>query len=157
MKGNVNVISALNQLLSVELTAINRYFLHARMFKNWGINALNEHCYKKSILDMKQADRLIERILFLEGLPNLQQLNPLMIGEDTEEMLTCDLSFQIKQVDDMKAMILLCEQEKDFVSREILTSLLEEEEEYVDWLESQHYQIENIGIQKYIQSQIGGL
>jgi len=156
MKGNKQVIDALNNLLTIELTSINRYFLHARMFKNWGVSELNEHCYKKSIKDMKQADDLIERILFLEGLPNLQQLSPLMIGEDTEEMLSCDLNFQMKQVADMKAMIELCEKEQDFVTREILVNILDYEEDYVDWLETQHYQIENIGIARYIQSQIEG-
>jgi len=154
MKGNKQVIDALNSLLTIELTSINRYFLHARMFKNWGIEALNEHCYKKSIKDMKQADELIERILFLEGLPNLQQLSPLLIGEDTEEILNCDLNFQLKQVTDMKAMIELCEKEQDFVTREILVNILDYEEDYVDWLETQQYQIENIGLARYIQTQI---
>lgn len=154
MKGSNKVLAALNKVLTAELTAINQYFLHARMFKNWGLNALNERSYKKSILDMKQADKLIERILFLEGLPNLQQLNPLSIGEHTDEMIQCDTNFQLAQINGLKSAIALCEAEQDFVSRELLDKLLVDEEEYLDWLETQRYQIDNIGIEKFIQAQL---
>jgi len=154
MKGNTSVVSMLNKALTAELTSINQYFLHARMYKNWGINQLNEKCYKKSILDMKQADKLIERILFLEGLPNLQQLSPLSIGEHTQEMITCDTQFQYNQIKVMRDAVSLCEQEKDYVSRDILDTLLADEEEHLDWLETQQYQIDHMGIEKYIQAQL---
>ncbi|WP_286265868.1 bacterioferritin [Thalassotalea atypica] len=154
MKGNTAVVSALNNALLSELTSINHYFLHARMYKNWGINELNEKCYEKSILDMKQADKLIERVLFLEGLPNLQQLSPLVIGENTQEMLQCDTKFQHGQIKVMRDAISLCEQLQDYVSREILDEILEGEEEYLDWLEAQQYQIDHIGIANYIQAQL---
>ncbi|MBO9491697.1 bacterioferritin [Endozoicomonas sp. G2_1] len=154
MKSNGSVVSTLNKVLTTELTSINRYFLHARMFKNWGFSQLNDKGYKKSILDMKQADKIIERILFLEGLPNLQQLSPLAIGEDTQEMLNCDTKFQLQQIDELKAAVALCEQEQDYVSRDMLTEILEGEEEYLDWLETQQYQIDNMGLAKYLQAQL---
>ena len=154
MKSNSSIIAALNDVLTTELTSINQYFLHARMYKNWGFSELNGKCYKKSILDMKQADKLIERILFLEGLPNLQKLGALSIGEQTEEMLKCDTSFQLKQIPQLKDAIELCEKEQDYVSRELLTEILEGEEEHLDWLETQDYQIENMGIEKYLQAQL---
>lgn len=154
MQAKSNVISALNQVLTTELTSINRFFLHARMFKNWGFENLNEAAYKKSIKDMKQSDALIERILFLQGLPNLQQLSPLMIGENTEEMFACDLKFQLQQVSQLKDAIALCETEKDFVSRALLEDILEYEEGFVDWLETQEYQIQNMSLQNYLQAQI---
>ena len=154
MKGNSLVISTLNKVLTAELTSINQYFLHARMYKNWGINQLNEKCYKKSILDMKQADKVIERILFLEGLPNLQQLSPLSIGEHTQEMIACDTKFQLAQINVVRNAITLCEQEQDYVSREMLDHILNDEEEHLDWLETQQYQIDNMGIEKYIQAQL---
>merc|ERR1712000_422293 len=141
MQGDKSVIAILNEVLTSELTSINQYFLHARMFKNWGLEELNEKDYKKSIKDMKQADELIERILFLEGLPNLQALGKLYIGEHTEEMLQCDKK---------------CQEEQDYVSRDILESLLEYEEEHLDWLETQEYQIENMGIENYLQAQVMG-
>ena len=154
MQGNKQVIEYLNKVLTAELTSINQYFLHARMFKNWGLDKLNQVDYKKSIKDMKQADDLIERILLLEGLPNLQRLGSLRIGEDTQEMLTCDLAFQLDQLPLLKEAIVCCEQNKDFVSRELLQEILEYEEAHVDWLETQQYQIDNLGIEKYLQSQL---
>lgn len=154
MKSNTTILGLLNNVLTTELTSINRFFLHARMYKNWGFENLNEAMYKKSIKDMKQADELIERILFLEGLPNLQRLEPLQIGEHTEEMLACDLKFQLAQVAQLKDAIECCENEKDFVSRDLLTDILEYEESFVDWLETQEYQIDKMTIANYLQAQI---
>ena len=154
MDGNKQVLSVLNEVLTAELTSINQYFLHARMFKNWGFDQLNETCYKKSIKDMKQADDLIERILFLNGLPNLQALNKLYIGEESAEMLQCDMDFQLEQIPLLKKAIALCEQERDYVSRELLESILEYEEGHVDWLEAQQYQISTMGIENYLQAQV---
>lgn len=154
MKGKPAVIKVLNEILTTELTSINQYFLHARMYKNWGFEVLNEKCYKKSIKDMKQADEVITRILFLEGLPNLQMLGKIYIGEEPAEMLECDASFQSKQIPQMKDAIALCETHLDFVSRDLLASILEYEEEHYDWLDTQTYQIEQLGIQNYLQSQI---
>lgn len=154
MKGDPQVIAELNKVLTFELTSINQYFLHARMFKNWGIEELNEKAYKKSIKDMKQADDLIERILFLEGLPNLQHLERLRIGENTQEMLSCDLALQLDQIPMLKTAIALCEQKQDYVSRELLEDILEYEEEYIDWLETQQFLITHTGIENYIQSKV---
>jgi bacterioferritin len=154
MKGNKEVLSALNQVLTHELTSINQFFLHARMFKNWGLEELNEKAYKKSIKDMKQADDLIERILFLEGLPNLQHLERLRIGEHSKEMLECDLAMQMDQIPLLKQSIALCEEKQDYVSRELLEDILEYEEDYIDWLETQLSLINNIGVENYLQSQI---
>ncbi|MCY0967195.1 bacterioferritin [Parathalassolituus penaei] len=155
MKGDNKVIEYLNQVLTIELTSINQYFLHARMYKNWGLHELNEKSYKKSIKDMKQADELIERVLLLEGLPNLQKLNRLRIGEHTEEMIQCDVDQIEEQLELVKEAIAYCESVRDYVSREILEEILEYEEEYLDWLESQQYLIANTGIQNYLQSMIG--
>ena len=152
MKGDAKVNEYLNQILSIELTSINQYFLHARMFKNWGLNALDEKAYKKSIKDMKQADKLIERILFLEGLPNLQRLNRLRIGETTEEMLQCDLDQIEEQLVVLKEAVVYCESVKDYVSRDLLLSIEEYEEEYLDWLETQQQLISQVGIENYLQS-----
>ena len=152
MKGSPTILSMLNQVLTSELTSINQYFLHARMYKNWGLDELNEKSYKKSIKDMKQADDLIERILFLEGLPNLQQLGKLLIGEETAEMLQCDLDFQTDQITLLRSAIALAEQEQDYVSRELLNDILEYEEEHVDWIETQQSLIHNIGLANYLQS-----
>lgn len=152
MKSKPTILSALNNILTFELTAINQFFLHARMYKNWGLEELNEKDYKKSILDMKQADRIIERILFLEGLPNLQKLEKLRIGEKTEEMLQCNLDMEMEQIAALRDAIALCEKEQDYVSREMLDKILEEEEEYVDWIEAQQFLIENTGIENYQQS-----
>ena len=153
MQGSSKVVSMLNKVLKLELTSINQYFLHARMYRNWGVDALNEACYKKSIKDMKQADELINRILFLGGLPNLQDLGKLYIGEHTEEMLKMDMHFEMEQLPVVRDAIALCETERDYVSRELLQEILGYEEDYVDWLEAQEYQIEHVGIQNYIQSQ----
>ncbi|MCF2947070.1 bacterioferritin [Paraglaciecola aquimarina] len=154
MKGDKQVVAALNEILTYELTSINQYFLHARMFKNWGLEKLNNKSYKKSIKDMKQADQLIERVLFLEGLPNLQMLGKLMIGEETIEMLKCDMTFQNGQIPLLKNAISLCEQKQDFVSRDILESILSYEEDHIDWIETQEYQITNMGIENYLQAQV---
>ena len=154
MKSQNDIIATLNKVLTSELTSINQYFLHARIYKNWGFSQLNDKCYKKSILDMKQADKLIERILFLEGLPNLQQLGQLAIGEETPEMLECDYNFQLAQRSTIQDAITLCEAKQDFVSRDMLTEILEGEEEHIDWIETQQYQIEHMGLEKYLQAQL---
>ncbi len=154
MKGEDKVVELLNGLLTCELTSINQYFLHARMYRNWGLESLNQKAYDKSIKDMKQADDLIERILFLEGLPNLQQLEKLRIGEHTEEMLQCDMDLEKWELDKLREAIAYCEEARDFVSRDILVEILEDEEEYVDWIEAQQYLIENTGLENYLQSQI---
>ncbi|WP_448211769.1 bacterioferritin [Colwellia sp. MEBiC06753] len=154
MKSHAEIVAILNKVLTSELTSINQYFLHARIYKNWGFSQLNDKCYKKSILDMKQADKLIERILFLEGLPNLQQLGQLSIGEETPEMLSCDYGFQLNQRSTLQSAIALCEQKQDFVSRDMLTEILEAEEEHIDWIETQQYQIEQMGLEKYLQAKL---
>lgn len=154
MKGDKKVIEYLNQVLSIELTSINQYFLHARMFKNWGLHELDEREYKKSIKDMKQADKLIERILFLEGLPNLQHLNRLYIGESTEEMLRCDLQQVEEQLVVVKDAIAYCESVQDYVSRELLTGIEEYEEGHLDWIDTQLGLIAKVGIENYQQSQM---
>ncbi|WP_018981783.1 bacterioferritin [Salinimonas chungwhensis] len=156
MQGDRQVIASLNEILTSELTSINQYFLHARMFKNWGIHNLNERNYKKSIKDMKQADDLIERILFLEGLPNLQALGKLYIGETPVEMIACDTKFQLEQLPLIRNGIALCEQKQDYVSRDILEAILEYEEEHLDWLETQEYQIDAMGLENYLQAQVNG-
>ena len=155
MKGDKSIIECLNQILTLELTSINQYFLHARMFRNWALDELNEKDYKKSIKDMKQADDLIERILFLEGLPNLQQLGRLRIGEHTQEMLNCDMQFQMEQVDALRDAIALCEKQKDYVSRDLLVDILDYEEDHVDWIEAQLFLIDQTGIENYQQSMMG--
>lgn len=152
MKANSGIVNQLNKVLTVELTSINQYFLHARIFKNWGLDALNAKAYKKSIKDMKQADKLIERILFLEGLPNLQQLGRLRIGEHTTEMLQCDLTCQQEQNTLLTDVIAHCENENDYVSRDILIEILDYEQEYIDWLEAQLDLIKGMGVENYQQA-----
>lgn len=154
MKGDAKVVSYLNNILTNELTAINQYFLHARMYKNWGFNKLNEKTYHESIDEMKHADRLIERILFLEGLPNLQSLEKILIGEHPQEMLECDLNLEQQAMPLLKEAIQYCESVQDYNSREILEDILESEEEHIDWLETQLELITSIGIQNYLQSQM---
>lgn len=152
MKGDHGVIEYLNRVLRNELTAINQYFLHARMYKNWGFHKLDEHEYGESIDEMKHADMLIERILFLEGLPNLQDIGKLLIGQQPEEMLRCDLELERMAVTELKEAIAYCESNADYVSRELFDKILESEEEHIDWLETQFDRIRQVGIENYLQS-----
>ncbi len=154
MKGDNKVISLLNKALANELIAINQYFLHAKMYRDWGMTNLYEHEYHESIDEMKHADSLTDRILFLEGLPNLQDLGALRIGENTKEMLECDLALEMDAVPDLKEGIAYSEQVGDFVSRDLFKDILEAEEEHIDWLETQLGLIDKMGIENYIQAQI---
>ena len=152
MQGDPNIKIQLNTALKIQLTAINQFFLHARMCKNWGLSSLNETIYKGSIKAMKQADSLIERILFLEGLPNLQDLGALRIGENVEEVLQNDLIAYQEMRSQLQDAVQTCESLQDYVSRELFEELLESTEEYIDWIESQQWLIANTGLQNYLQS-----
>ena len=154
MKGSQKIIDALNSVLANELTAINQYFLHARMLEDWGIAKLGKLEYDASIDEMKHADELIKRILFLEGLPNVQKMNPVKIGQNIEEMIKADLTVEYGAIPHLKDCIVLAEKEKDFVSRDLFASILASEEDHVDWLETQQHLIKQVGVQNFIQSQI---
>jgi len=154
MKGNIDIIRWLNAQLKHELTAVNQYFLHARMYKNWGFNKLADHEYHESIEEMKHADQLIERILLLEGLPNLQELGKLLIGETAQECVTCDLDLEYASRETLIKAITACESGQDFVSREIFEHILEDTEDHIDWLETQRDMVQKVGIQNWLQSQI---
>jgi bacterioferritin len=153
MRADSTVIDFLNQALKNELTAINQYFLHARMLDNWGLRKLGKYEYHESIDEMKHADKLIARILFLEGLPNLQDLGKIYIGEDVEEVLACDLRLEMEALPMLKDAIVHCEEVRDFVTRELFVAILESEEEHVDFIEEQLKIIELVGVQNYCQSQ----
>jgi bacterioferritin len=154
MKGDAKVIEYLNKVLKNELTAVNQYFLHARMFKDWGLKELDEYEFGESVDEMKHADNLVQRVLFLEGLPNLQDLGALRIGEDTKEMLQGDLALELDALPVLREAIKYCESVSDFVTRELLEAILESEEEHVDWLETQLELIEKLGIKNYLQSKM---
>lgn len=156
MKADAKLIQSLNECLKDQLTAINQLFLHARMAKNWGLGAFNEYEYERSIKAMKQADDLIERVLFLEGLPNLQDLGKLLIGETVPEMLTGDLTLMTELRARLLDVIQQCEAARDYVSRDELSEILEETEGHIDWIETQQWQIDNLGLENYLQSQAEG-
>jgi len=154
MKGDATVIEHLNRVLKNELTAINQYFLHSRMLKDWGLNKLGDYEFGESVDEMKHADVLIERTLFLEGLPNVQDIGKVRIGENVPELLQCDLDLELDAIPDLQAAISYCENHKDFVSRDLFDAILKSEEEHVDFLETQLDLIDKVGVENYLQSQI---
>jgi len=154
MKGDPTVIEHLNRALKNELTAINQYFLHSRMLKDWGLNKLGDYEFKESVDEMKHADSLVERTLFLEGLPNMQDLGKIRIGENVPEILRCDLDLELDAIPDLRAAVAYCEAHKDYVSRDLFDSILKSEEEHVDFLETQLDLIDKVGLENYLQSQI---
>lgn len=153
MRADARVIDYLNQVLKNELTAINQYFLHARILRHWGITELGAYEYKESIAEMKHADRLIERILFLEGLPNLQDLDKILVGEDVREVLDCDLRLEQDAIPVLRDAIAYCEQVRDYVTRELFVEILDSEEDHIDFIETQIGLIDKMGLQNYIQLQ----
>ncbi|OSQ37979.1 bacterioferritin [Thalassospira mesophila] len=155
MKGDPKIIGHLNRVLTNQLTAINQYFLHARMLRHWGVEEMGEYEFKLSIKEMKRADDLIERILFLEGLPNLQNLNKLLIGETIEEILDCDMKFEMAALPLLRDAITACEGTRDYVTRDLLVKFLDDQEEHVDWMESELWLIDNAGLENYVQSRSG--
>lgn len=154
MQGNPAIIDMLNAQLTNELTAINQYFLHARMYQHWGFERLGKHEYQESIEEMKHADKLIDRILMLDGLPNLQALHKLLIGEDVPEAFNGDLTLERQSQGTLKSAIAACEAAQDYVSRDILTGILDDTEEHIEWLETQLDLINKVGLQNYLQSQL---
>ena len=152
---NTEVVEYLNKVLKNELTAINQYFLHARMYDSWGLKRLGRYEYEESVDEMKHADRLIERILFLDGLPNLQDLGRLYIGENVEDVIACDLRLELEAMPPLREAIAFCEKESDYVTRQLFRDILEGEEEHVDWLETQLHQIKTIGLELYLSGQVG--
>ena len=154
MKADATVLKHLNKALSNELIAINQYFLHSRMYEDWGLAKLAEKEFEESVDEMKHADQLVKRILFLEGLPNMQNLGKLMIGENTKEMLECDLQLELIACPDLKEGIAYCESVNDYVSRDLLSEILNSEEDHIDWLEAQLPLIEKVGLENYQQSMI---
>lgn len=154
MKGDAKLIEYLNKALGNELIAINQYFLHSRMYKDWGLKELADYEYHESIDEMKHADKLIERILFLEGLPNMQHLGKLLVGENTKEMLECDLKLELIAIPLLREAIAYAESIQDYVSRELFQHILDDEEEHVDWIETQLGLIDKIGIENYLQSKM---
>lgn len=155
MRGDANVLEVLNDVLTAELTAINQYFIHAKMCENWGYEHLAEYIRHESIDEMKHADKLIARILFLEGLPNLQDMHKILVGEDAKEALSCDLQFELAAHPALKEAIAHCEKVGDYISRELFEEILESEEEHIDFLETQLELMGKVGMQNWLQSQMG--